>query len=226
MTHTHQTGSRTGGGAGIVVFGAGGRVGRAAVAEAVRRGHPVTAVVRDPARHRDLAGDGVTVARGDATDAASVAALAPGHLAAVNAAVRLDVSAEEFFVAAAKAMVSGLTRAGVRRFLTLGVASTLEVSPGVRMMDEPDFPEPYRVFSQGHAAEFDALRALADALDWLVVCPPLELAAEVPSTGRYRTADGTLFDGGGRISHADLALALLDEVEAPRHHRIQLAVSA
>ncbi|MEU9603258.1 NAD(P)H-binding protein [Streptomyces sp. NPDC048057] len=222
MTHTQGTG----GGAAVLVFGAGGRVGRAAVAEAVRRGHPVTAVVRDPARHRDLAGDGVTVARGDATDAASVAALAPGHRAAINAAVRMDVGSEEFFVGAAKAMVSGLAQAGVRRFLALGIASTLEVSPGVRMMDGPDFPEQHRVFSQGHVAEFDALRASADALDWLMVCPPLELAPEVPRTGRYRTADGTLFEGGGRISHADLALALLDEVEAPRHHRIQLAVSA
>ncbi|MEU5974742.1 NAD(P)H-binding protein [Streptomyces sp. NPDC047315] len=220
--HAHGTDDGTA----IVVFGAGGRVGRAAVAEAVRRGHAVTAVVRDPARHPDLAGDGVTVARGDATDAASVAALATGHRAAINAAVRLDVSPEEFFVTAAKAMVSGLTRAGVRRFVTLGVASTLEVSPGVRMMDGPDFPELHRVFSQGHVAEFETLHGSADALDWLMVCPPLELAADVPRTGRYRTAEGALIDGGGRISHADLALALLDEVEAPRHRRIQLAVSS
>ncbi|MGW9040548.1 NAD(P)H-binding protein, partial [Streptomyces sp. NPDC055721] len=57
----------------IVVFGAGGRVGRAAVAEAVARGHRVTAVVRDPAAYRDLEGAGVELVRGDATDAASVA---------------------------------------------------------------------------------------------------------------------------------------------------------
>jgi len=209
----------------IIVFGAGGRVGRAAVAEAVARGHAVTAVVRDPAKYPDLAADGVTVARGDATDAGSVAELAAGHDAAINASARLDVPSEEFFVPAAKALVAGLTKAGVRRFLTLGIASTLQTSPGVRIMDAPDFPEPYRVFSQGHAAEFETLRETAAGLDWLMVVPPLELDAEGPRTGRYRTADGMVIDGTGHIAHADLAIALLDEIEHPRHHRIQLAVA-
>ncbi|MFD6812102.1 NAD(P)H-binding protein, partial [Streptomyces anthocyanicus] len=69
----------------IIVFGAGGRVGRAAVAEAVARGHRVTAVVRDPARHPGLEAPGVTVVRGDVTDPESVAALAAGHDAALHA---------------------------------------------------------------------------------------------------------------------------------------------
>ncbi|MFD3437899.1 NAD(P)-dependent oxidoreductase [Streptomyces sp. NPDC058685] len=209
----------------IMVFGAGGRVGRAAVSEAAARGHAVTAVVRDPGRHPDLAADGVTVVPGDATDGASVARLAAGHDAAVNAAARLDVPAEEFFTCAAEAMVTGLTEAGVHRFLTLGIASTLETSPGVRVMDDPDFPEPYRVFSQGHVAEFDVLSRAPEELDWLMVVPPMDLDAGAPRTGRYRTARGQLIDGGGRIAHGDLAVALLDEIERPRHRRIQLAVA-
>lgn len=209
----------------IIVFGAGGRVGRAAVAEAVARGHAVTAVVRDPAKYPDLPGDGVTVVRGDATDAESVAALAAGHGGAINASARLDMDSEEFFVGAAKALIAGLTKAGVSRFLTLGIASALETSPGVRVMDAPDFPEPYRVFTQGHVAEFEVLRDTAAGLDWLVVVPPMELDAAGPRTGRYRTAEGRVIDGSGHIAHADLAIALLDEIESPRHHRIQLAVA-
>ncbi|MEV7565765.1 NAD(P)-dependent oxidoreductase [Streptomyces tanashiensis] len=210
----------------IVVFGAGGRVGRAAVAEAVARGHRVTAVVRDPAAHRDLEGAGVALVRGDATDAASVAALAAGHDAAVNAAVRLDVPSADFFTAAARALVTGLTEAGVGRLLTLGIATTLETSPGVRLMDAPGFPEEWRTFSQGHVAEFELLTAEAGpGFDWLMVVPPMDLNAEAERTGGYRTAVGAVIDGPGRIAHADLALALLDEIERPRHSRVQLAVS-
>jgi hypothetical protein len=43
----------------IVVYGAGGRAGRRAVAEARLRGHEVVAVVRDPAKHAAVAGDGI-----------------------------------------------------------------------------------------------------------------------------------------------------------------------
>ena len=67
----------------IVVFGAGGRVGSRTVAEALARGHEVTAVVRDPEAH-DLHGDGLTVVAGDATDPASVAEVAAGHDLAIS----------------------------------------------------------------------------------------------------------------------------------------------
>lgn len=209
----------------LVVYGAAGRVGRAVVTEAVTRGHRVTAVVRDPDRAFGLGSDAVTVVRGDVTDHASVAATATGHRAAINTTFRLGVPSEEFFVAAAKALVAGLTAAGVGRFVTLGVTSTLETAPGVRLMDDPGFPEPARVFSRGHAAEWELLRAAAGSLDWLMVCPP-DLSSGHPRTGRYRTAEGTVIPGG-RICHDDLARALVDEaVDAPRHRRIQLAVAA
>ncbi|MEV0091171.1 NAD(P)H-binding protein [Streptomyces sp. NPDC050738] len=209
----------------IVVFGAGGRVGRAATAEAVGRGHTVTAVVRDPRRHADLAGPGITVVRGDATDAASVAGAAAGHDAAINASVRLDIPSQDYFVAAAQALIEGLGKAGVRRLVVIGIATTLQTAPGVRVMDDPSFPEEHRAFSQGHVAEFETLAAAGPDLDWLMVVPPMNLDPEGPRTGGYRMADGTVLDGTGHIAHPDLAIALLDEIDEPRHHRIQLAVA-
>ncbi|MFG2694332.1 NAD(P)-dependent oxidoreductase [Kitasatospora sp. NPDC048407] len=209
----------------IVIFGAGGRVGRAAVAEAVRRGHSVTAVVRDPAKYPGLErSSGVTLVRGDATDADAVARVAAGHDAAINASVRLDVPSESYFTAAARSLTAGLNRAGVGRLLVLGIATTLETSPGVRIMDDPEFPEQYRTFSQGHVAEFDLLTAEAGPLDWLMVVPPMDLNADAPTTGQYVTAVNTV-TGTGRISHPDLAVALLDEIDTPEHHATQLAVS-
>ncbi|MDH6706349.1 putative NADH-flavin reductase [Kitasatospora sp. MAA19] len=209
----------------IVIFGAGGRVGRAAVAEAVRRGHSVTAVVRDPGKYAELGtSDAVTVVRGDATDAESVAVVAAGHDAAVNASARLDLPAEEYFTAAARALVDGLGRTGVKRLLVLGIATTLETSPGVRVMDDPQFPDEYRLFSQGHVAEFELLRTAATELDWLMVVPPLDLNAQAEATGHYTSAVGAVV-GQGRISHQDLAVALLDEIETPKHRGVQWAVS-
>lgn len=210
----------------LIVFGAGGRVGRAAVTEAVSRGHRVTAVVRDPAKYPELDGiDGAVLVRGDATDAEAVARLAAGHDAALNASVRLDVPSEQYFTAAAKALIEGLGTAGVGRLVTLGIATTLETAPGVRVMDAPEFPADWRAFAQGHVAEYELLGTADDVLDWLMVCPPLDLNSAAEPTGGYRTAVGTLLDGPGRIAHADLALALVDELERPRHSRAQLAVS-
>ncbi|MGN5635554.1 NAD(P)-dependent oxidoreductase [Streptomyces sp. AC154] len=211
----------------IVIFGAGGRAGRRAVAEAVSRGHQVTAVVRDPSAYRDLAGAGVSVVPGDVTDAESVAAVAAGHDAAISAAGRMDMDSSEFYVSAAHALLGGLPRAGVGRLVLVGIGSTLETAPGVMVHDMPGFPEAARNFSLGHAAELDVLRAAETGIDWLVVAPPpVMLDDEAPRTGRYRTGgEQVMADGAPSFSYADLAVALIDEIETPKHHRSLTAVA-
>src|ERR1700704_6538321 len=97
----------------IVVFGAGGRAGRAAVEEARRRGHQVTAIVRDPAKHRDLATDGVRIVAGDVTEVNSVVQLAEGHDAAISSVYDAGAQPDVFFAGAARALLDGRTRAGV-----------------------------------------------------------------------------------------------------------------
>ncbi len=213
----------------IVVFGAGGRAGRHIVAEAAARGHQVTAVVRDPANHPDLSRDGVAVVAGDVTQADSVASVAAGHDAAVNAAGRLDVPAEEFYLAATHALLTELPRAGVDRLIAVGIGTTLEVAPGVRVLDTPDFPADARAFSLGHAAELDALRAAETELDWLVVAPPPALLdAEAPRTGRYRIGDERVLPSepdAPPFPYADVAVAVIDEIETPKHHRTMVAIA-
>ncbi|GAA5123502.1 NAD(P)-dependent oxidoreductase [Pseudonocardia adelaidensis] len=208
----------------IVVFGAGGRAGRRVVEEAAARGHAVTAVVRTPPEQRV---DGrVTIAAGDVTDPASVAATAAGHDAAITAAVRLDVPAVDFYTAATRALVAGLGEAGVRRLVLVGIGSALEVAPGRRALDDPAFPPGHRAFALGHVAQLDVL---ADApLDWVVLAPPVVFLDEAAErTGRYRTG-GTapLSPAPTSFSYADLAVALVDEAESPRHHRVMVAVGA
>jgi putative NADH-flavin reductase len=192
----------------IVVFGAGGRAGRAVVEEARRRGHRVTAVVRDPARHPDMDTEGVTVVAGDVTDAASVTRLADGHDAAVGAVYDPTVPAGEFYPAAARALLD----AGTPRLVIVGLASVLPTAAGPLLMDTPGYPNAYRDLYLGHAAGVEALRTGEG--DWLVLSPSGDFDHAGGRTGRYRLAPA---DAADRISYADLAVAVLDEIDTPKH---------
>ncbi|OLF07981.1 NAD-binding protein [Actinophytocola xanthii] len=202
----------------VVVFGAGGRAGRRAVAEASGRGHAVTAVVRDPARHRDLTD--VRLVRGDVTDAASVADAVAGHDAVVAAAVDLSADPAAFFTASSRALAAGLAKAGVPRLVVVGLASILPGASGVPLMDEPGYPNEYRSFYLGHAAGLAELRD--SDLDWVYVAPAGDFDHSGTPSGRYRLAEHG--DPASRITYADFALALLDEVDAPRHHRSAISI--
>jgi putative NADH-flavin reductase len=157
-----------------------------------------------------------------------VAAVAAGHDAAVTTAARLDLPAAEFFPAAARALLDGLPRAGVRRLVVVGIGTVLETAPGVAVHDSPGFPPEARAFSLGHAVELDVLRGAAPDLDWVVLAPPpvvLDDAAERP--GRYRSGDGRVLPdepGAAPFSYTDLAVAVVDEIERPTHHRTLVAV--
>ncbi|MDX6239910.1 MAG: uncharacterized protein QOG10_4725 [Kribbellaceae bacterium] len=204
----------------VVVFGAGGRAGRAAVEEACRRGHQVTAAVRNPSKYDDLAADGVEIVTGDVTAAVDVARLADGHDAVIAAVYDGSVDPTAFFTATAEALVDGLSKAGVARLVWVGLASTLETESGALLMDAPGYPQDYRSFYLAHAAAGDVL-ASSD-LDWLAIAPAGDFDHAHPDrTGKYRT---TPAEATSRISYADFAIALLDEIDAPQHHRTLLGV--
>ncbi|WP_169981178.1 MULTISPECIES: NAD(P)H-binding protein [unclassified Microbispora] len=209
----------------IVVFGAGGRAGRAVVREARDRGHRVTAVVRDPAAYADREGrpslEADDVVAGDVTDADAIARVAAGHQAAVNAAADLAAPPMEFFPAAARALLGGLERAGVRRLIAVGLATGLRTAAGTLLMDTPGYPQEYREFYLGHEAGDAVLREAVTPVDWLVISPSGDFDHDGVRTGGYRVAPG---DAGSRISYPDLAVAVLDEAERPRHHRVHLGV--
>ncbi|WP_433314784.1 NAD(P)-dependent oxidoreductase [Micromonospora sp. CA-269861] len=202
----------------IVIFGAGGRAGRQAAAEAHRRGHQVTAVVRNPAGHSDLAD--VRVVAGDVTDVGSVAQAAAEHDAAITAAVDLSVAPDDFFTASSRALTTGLAKGGVRRLVVVGLASIMPGASGAALMDEPGYPNEYRSFYLGHAAGLAELQ-ISD-LDWAYLAPAGDFDHSGTRTGHYRIAEHG--DAASRISYADFAIALLDEIEAPRHHRAAASV--
>ncbi|WP_414939378.1 NAD(P)-dependent oxidoreductase [Amycolatopsis sp. cmx-11-51] len=212
----------------IVIFGAGGRGGRRAVAEAVSRGHLVTAAVRDPRRHADLAGDNVTLIAADVTVADDVAKAAAGHDAAISSVYRADLPSQEYYPAAAHALIDGLGRAGVTRLVVVGVGSALEIAPGVAFHDQPGWPSAHREFSLGHTAQLEVLRASGGGLDWVIVAPPPAMIDEhAERTGGYRSGDHRVLpraEDAGPFSYADLAVALVDEIERPKHSREMVAI--
>lgn len=207
----------------FVVFGAGGRAGRQAVAEARRRGHEVTAVVREPARYTVLVDEGVRIEAGDVTDATDIARLADGHDGAINAAAVTGVGTDTFFTRATSALIKGLRSAGVDRLVAVGLSILLPGADGTRLLDAPDFPAEFRPFCLAHAAGLEILRADGDALDWVYLSPVGDFDHEGERTGSY--VEREQGDLAASISYADFAVALLDETENPRHHRSQLAVT-
>lgn len=219
---------------GIVVLGAGGRAGRAVTREARRRGFEVTAVVRDPARYPELGADGVTVVRGDVTDPGSVGSVAGGHLAAVHAVSPFsgpeqgfDALDPDFFVKAADALLGGLTAAGVRRLVAVGLFADLLGADGRPVMDDPAvFPPEIRPFALAHTAGLNRLRAQGDGgpVDWVMLTPGGGLEESAPRTGRYVLGGEGAPVGTLVLSYADLAVAVVDEIERPTTHRTRVSV--
>ena len=197
----------------ILVIGARGRAGAAAVAEARERGHDVLGVARTA--------EGGLIA-GDVTDAGRIAGLAAGYDAVIAGVYDGGSDPGEFFPAAARALVEGLEKAGVSRLVWVGLASILPTADGTLLMDSPGYPTEYRSFFLAHQAALDLFAG--SPLVWVSIAPTGDFNHADPSRkGSYRVAPA---DAQDLISYADLAIALVDEVDHPEHHREAIGVVA
>ena len=213
----------------VALIGATGFVGRALLEELLSRGHEVTALARHP--DKLAARERLRVIRTDVSDAAQVQAAVAGNdavLSAYNAGWgNPDIYHD--FMQGSRAIVAGTRAAGVKRYLVVGGAGSLYTADGVQLVDTPDFPP---AFHDGARAARDALEDLKgeSALDWTFLSPPVGFHAGGPTarTGRYRTGSDTPLmaaDGPGTISPADLAVAVVDELEQPRHLRQRFTIA-
>jgi uncharacterized protein len=202
----------------IAIIGASGFVGSALLKEALQRGHTVTGIVRHPEKitvkdHR------LTVKKGDAFKKDEIKLLVAGHDMVISAYnpgwTNPDIF--EHFLAASKSIQQGVKESGVKRYLVIGGAGSLEVSPGVQLIDTPQFPAEYKA---GASAARDYLNLLKkeDGLDWTFFSPAIEMHHGITTgrTGKYRLGtDQPVFNNEGRsiLSVEDLAIAVIDEVE-------------
>jgi putative NADH-flavin reductase len=205
----------------IVVIGATGNIGRRVAKEALSRGHEVTGVVRDPAAVQSP-DPRVRLVKGDATKADAVAEVVKGADAVVSAiSPRPNPRGlpAPSLSANARALIAGLRAAGVKRVLYVGGASSLEVAPGKALASLPDFPEMYKAEAREGRESLAVWRNEADGLDWTYLSPAAEIGPG-ERTGSYRTTgDQLLTDAAGKsfISFEDYAVAVLDELERPKH---------
>jgi uncharacterized protein len=193
----------------IVLFGATGMVGSRIAHELEQRGHEVSAATRST---------GI-----DATDPLSVAAAVAGADAVVSAVSARGV--EYTLVEIAHALIDGLRRAGVRRLIIVGGASSLEVSPGVRLIDTPDFKEEWKPEALQGIASLDVYRSVDD-LDW-TFASPANFIHPGERTGRYRLGGDQLLvdeNGNSEISAEDYAIAIADLIEHGTHLRERVGV--
>jgi putative NADH-flavin reductase len=204
----------------IAIIGATGYTGSRILAEALDRGHEVTAIVRNP--ENLAARPGLTAAKGDATDPASLASLLAGNEVVVSA---FNPGKDETGKGTAS-IVEAVKRAGARRLVVVGGAGSLEVAPGRLLVDQLDFPAAWKDGALKTAAFLDALRAEHE-LDWIFVSPAAKLSPG-ERTGKYRLGgDQLLTDqrGDSRISIEDYAVAMLDEIERPSYRRTRFSVA-
>jgi putative NADH-flavin reductase len=200
----------------IAIIGAHGNIGSRIASEAMSRGHTVTAIARDPSKVPPS--DGMTVAKGDALDDVSIAQAVRDHDAVISAVgIQRSGEAPANLVAVARALVSGLEQAGVKRLLVVGGAGSLEVAPGTMLMDTPDWPAQRQPLSRAHLEALDVYKG--SGLQWTYVSPPITISPG-ERTNSFRVAgDELLRDGNGesRISTEDYAVAVLNEIETPQY---------
>lgn len=210
----------------IALFGATGHVGHAILDEALSRGVEVTAIVRDASR---LASPDarVTVVTGDITDPASWRDAVRGNDAVVvSISARRDGS-NDAIPAIAQAVLDALPATGVKQLLWVGGAGSLETAPGVRVVDDPHFPDAWKAEAQGQAKALDVFRASHADVDWTFLSPAA-LLEDGPRTGNYRVGGDQLLvdaDGKSHISVADFAAALIDRAEKGDARRRRIAVA-
>ncbi|EHH04432.1 MULTISPECIES: NAD(P)-dependent oxidoreductase [Agrobacterium] len=198
----------------IALIGASGNAGSRILKELSDRGHKVTAIARSPEKIASL--PNVVAKQGDVFDQAGLSELLKGHDAVI--------SAVHFTASDPVTLIEAVRASGVPRYLVVGGAGSLEIAPGQRVVDLPDFPAAYKAEATKGAEFLDRLRG-EKQLDWTFLSPSAEF---VPGerTGKFRIGKDELLSNaeGSRISFEDYAIALVDEIEKPQHSRQRFTV--
>lgn len=203
----------------IAIIGATGFVGSALLLEAVARGHEITALVSNSSKVP--AYPTVTATQADVLSQESLTEKLDGHDAVISAFsghAQSDVLG--YYVGGIRSIISATKAVGVRRLLVVGGAGTLEVAPGVQLIDTPQFPAQWKATAEGARQALTLLRNEQE-LDWTLLAPSAHLEPG-ERTGKFRIGKEQLLvdeSGQSHISLPDYAVAMIDELEQPAHSR-------
>ena len=209
----------------VALIGATGFVGSALLSEALKRGHEVIAIVRHPEKlepRKRLVAIGVDV---NDTDRLAISIRGCDALISAFNPGWKNPNLYDDQVRGTASIIAAVKKAGVARVLWVGGAGGLEAASGMRVVDDPKFPDWVR---PGSLATIDALEQLRrePQLDWTFLSPSAEMR-EGTRTGTFRLGgDRILVDANGqsRISVEDFAVAMIDELERPAHSRQRFTV--
>jgi len=166
----------------------------------------------------------LTIEKGDLFDPDSIAKLAWGAEVIVSSYGPPSGGQANQLAAAARALLAGARRAGAPRVIMVGGAGSLEISPGLQVVDSPGFPDAYKPVALAHR---DALHILRESdLNWTYFSPAVTIQPG-ERTGKFRLGqDSVISDGSGvsSISAEDYAVALVDEVEQGRHTKQRFTI--
>jgi putative NADH-flavin reductase len=201
----------------IMLIGSSGMIGQRILHEALNRGHHVTALVRDTSGTGDHRAE-LDYHTGDIFKPETIATAAVDH-DVVLSAYGPGKGDPNLLMKAAHALIEALTRVEPIRLIAVSGAGSLEVKPGVQLVDTPNFPAEWKAIALAHREALDVYRKAGMAeFDWTAVSPAA-LIEPGTRTGKYRTGtDQLLLDNKGKsyISAEDFAVAVLDEIEKPR----------
>jgi putative NADH-flavin reductase len=208
----------------IALIGATGFIGSAILKEALSRNHLVTSLVSRPEKlpaHSNL-----VAVKTDVTDEASLAEQLKGHDAVISAfSGHAQKDTLGYYMQGIKSIIGATKRAQVPRLLVVGGAGSLEVAPGVQVIDTPEFPEEYKATAEGARQALNLLREEPN-LNWTMLSPSAVIAPG-ERTGKFRLGGDQLLigsDGKSFISVQDYAMAMIDELEKPAHERKRFTV--
>jgi len=199
----------------IAIIGATGRAGSQLLEEALRRGHSVTAIARNT--DKLAARPNVTIKQVDALDADALQQAISGS--------DVVISAAHFATLPAGAVIGPVKKARVKRLLVVGGAGSLLLPGGGRVIDSEGFPAEYKAEASAGAEFLETLRKEQE-LDWTFLSPSA-LFDGTERTGQFRLGQDDLLvssEGTSAISFADYAIAMIDEVETPKHSRQRFTV--
>jgi hypothetical protein len=205
----------------VALYGATGKAGSRILKELVSRGHRVTAIVRDPAKIPQPQ-PGVTVTRDDLSDPRKIAVAVNGAEAVVSAYAPPQEEPDAI-VGVTQRQINALNGSKVR-LVVVGGAGGLQVAPGVALVDSGYVPESVLPIARAHVKALDVLRA--STIDWTYLAPAAFFEPG-QRTGKFRLGKDELIANAqqeSRISMEDYAIALVDELERPAHHRQRFSV--
>jgi uncharacterized protein len=210
----------------ISVLGGTGYGGAAVVREAARRGHTVTGYSRRPPEQPV---DGVTYVQGSLLDPALLAqSVQTADVVFEALSPRGDMQGK------VEGIVDELIRladgSGVRLGVLGGASSMLVSEGGPRLFDTAETAPAILPEVQTGLDVLETLKKAPETLDWFYVSPAASFGAwvDAPVTGAYRLSDDVLLtdeNGVSTISGADLAVAVVDEIEQPRYRRRRFHVA-